>query len=127
MYAAFYGCLDIAELLLQAGARAELVRDDGVSALLSAAYQGHLEIARLLLKARADKNSARDDGTTPLMVASYHGHPAVVRLLLEAGAEDKADLAGTTALLLGRGLEGGSFHDASRASAFSLVRAPFFV
>eukprot|EP00438_Fugacium_kawagutii_P031022 Skav233083 [mRNA] locus=scaffold4078:152921:154192:+ [translate_table: standard] len=85
------GNVDIAQLLLEAGASPDQARRDGSTPLLVAAQTGNVDIARLLLEAGASPDKARKDGSTPLLVAAGAGaagasHLDVARLLIEAGA-----------------------------------------
>jgi ankyrin len=82
--------LDIARLLLQAGAEADAANRYGVTALSLAAANGNPAMIQLLVKAGADPNRASREGQTVLMTAARSGNAAAVRLLLDAGADVNA-------------------------------------
>ncbi|CAE7219946.1 ANKHD1, partial [Symbiodinium natans] len=81
------GHLEIARLLLNAGADKNSHNRKAQTALMHASFQGHIDIVRLLLDAGADKSLRDVSGTTALIHASYVGHIDIVRLLLNAGAD----------------------------------------
>ena len=114
-YAADGGFLEVARLLLQAGADRDYCRSPEVSegssseewdnigctALSRAANRGHAELVRLLLEAGADKDLQDEDGMTALMHAAHEGHVEIARILVAAGAgKDLEDEEGTTALMI---------------------------
>jgi len=80
------GQLDLAEEMLQAGARPDATNKVGNSPLFMAASKGDAPAVTLLLKYKADPNMAWDH-ETPLHAAVAQGHEAVVPLLLAAGAD----------------------------------------
>ena len=87
--AAFGGRLEIARLLIDAGASVDLANLDGVTALNMAARNlgGRLEVARLLVDAGANVDlKDRVHGDTPLCAAAERGQLGVVRLLLAHNA-----------------------------------------
>ncbi|MGE5813871.1 MAG: ankyrin repeat domain-containing protein [Acidobacteriota bacterium] len=110
MTALAFGYEDVAETLVQRGARADTLPavaglgrlrdaerllaaaggDERHRALVLAAQHGHVEIVRLLLEAGEDPNRYNPRGnhghSTPLHQAVWAGHDAVVRLLVERGA-----------------------------------------
>ena len=86
------GHLDIARLLLEAGAKKDVGGNSGRTALTRASSGGHVDIVRLPLEAGANKEVADNNGCTALIRASIDGHVVFVRFLLEAGANrDVAD------------------------------------
>lgn len=88
--ACLYGHLQCVEVLLQEGAKADVVNtQDGTTALHDAAAGGYLEIAQLLLnRSGASIVSQQDtDGDTALHNAARGGHLEVVQLLLQQGAD----------------------------------------
>jgi uncharacterized protein len=87
--AAFFGHLDVAQLLVERGADIEAVARNPmqVMPLHSAAAGRHLEIARLLVGRGADVNAAQERGFTPLHAAAQNGDMGLLRLLLDRGAE----------------------------------------
>jgi uncharacterized protein len=94
--AALGGHLEIAKLLLDAGAPVNPMSNDG-SALLMGAWGRHESIVHLLLQAGANVNLASASGETPLMAAALKGHVAIAKLLLDQGANVNAQTTkGTT-------------------------------
>ncbi len=91
--AAMCGHVDIAALLISAGARIDArnhaVQADNVTPLHLAAGLGHADVARLLIAKGADVNDRADvHGWGPLGWASMDGpHEEVAQVLLDAGAE----------------------------------------
>lgn len=88
--ACLYGHAQCVELLLQEGARADVINaEDGTTALHDAAAGGYVEIAQLLLnKTGPSIVSVQDaDGDTALHNAARGGHLDVVRYLLQQGAD----------------------------------------
>jgi ankyrin repeat protein len=86
-WAAYKDNLEIARLLIAAGADAKRVTRIGkINPLFMAATNGDAAMIELLLKAGADANSANELGTTPLMVASASGNVEAVTMLLNHGA-----------------------------------------
>ena len=95
----------ITELLIQAGADANLTTRDGKNTLFAANALGDVEIARLLIKAGADVNVQDHEGKTLLMFLleshqSFYSHTNLIQLLLESGARiNDQDEDGKTALI----------------------------
>ncbi|CAJ1373978.1 unnamed protein product [Effrenium voratum] len=85
---------------LEAGVKADVVDEDGVSALMMAAMTGSAEACEVLLKGGAGVNWAeRNAGRTALMFASQGGHLDAVKTLLAAKADtSKVDSEGQTSL-----------------------------
>mmetsp|Transcript_8221 Transcript_8221/g.19668 ORF Transcript_8221/g.19668 Transcript_8221/m.19668 type:complete len:237 (-) Transcript_8221:16-726(-) len=101
MWASLFGYVDVALLLLEAGADADWCDHDGDTALMYAATNGHAQVVKLLLGAGAEKDLRSKDGWTALMHAAWNGDPQVAQLLLEAGAnKDLSDSRGHTPLML---------------------------
>jgi len=98
-YAASYGYLEIAELLLAKNANVNAQTGKGLTPLHYAASRGHKEMLDLLLSQGA-KVDARDGvGCTPLYDAATSGHIEQVRELLTAKADvNAATLRGYTPL-----------------------------
>ena len=88
-YAACEGQIDIARILLAAGAGVnEPVGKDCNSPLQAAAANGHAEMVRFLLGQGAGVNVTDKHGCCyPLKLAAHFGHVETVKLLLEAGAK----------------------------------------
>ena len=91
--------VQIAALLVKAGARVDDTDEDGNTPLHHAAELDHIEIVRLLLDSGATVDPQNRDGMTPLMVAASHGNAAIVQMLLAKGADPmKTDFTGRDAL-----------------------------
>lgn len=88
--AAERGRVDVARLLLNAGADVNATDKYGSTALVSASSAGHADIVKLLIAAGANvnmKTTGTYGGETALMAASENGRTEIVRSLLEAGAD----------------------------------------
>src|SRR5690606_7400227 len=77
--------VEIARLLLEAGADPNAKDRMQDSAFLYAGAEGLNEILRLTLRHGADVTSTNRFGGTALIPASEHGHVETVRILIEAG------------------------------------------
>ena len=86
-WAAYQGDLDIAQLLLRAGANAGTQNRYAVTPLTLAAGRGNAPIVEALLDAGADANTTLPEGETVLMAAARSGNVDVLRLLLAHGAD----------------------------------------
>jgi uncharacterized protein len=88
-FAAFFGSLHAADVLLQYGAdpRATAPGFGNVQPLHSAAAGGHTEVARLLLDRGVDANAQQNGGFAPLHAAAANGNRPLVELLLARGAD----------------------------------------
>ncbi|GAB5370816.1 hypothetical protein AAMO2058_001525700, partial [Amorphochlora amoebiformis] len=80
------GYVDIARMLIEAGAKLNQVSDHGASPLFIACQLGQVEIAKLLLDNGADVDQPDHFGTSPLAIALSKNHMEVVQMLLRAGA-----------------------------------------
>jgi hypothetical protein len=86
MYAALYGDMPSARLLLEMGADPNVRNDAGATALLWAVDDPAM--TRLLLERRADPNVQSLDGRTPLQVAAGRDDASeIVNALLDHGAD----------------------------------------
>jgi ankyrin repeat protein len=86
--------------LLQAGAGANELIEDGTTALMVAAYRGNKEIVELLVGRGAPIDAQDKDGCTALMRAAWQGHTEVVGLLINQGAAvNIQDQSGEDALM----------------------------
>jgi ankyrin repeat protein len=81
------GHLEVAQVLLEAGADLHTRDDDGGTLLHAAAWSGNGAVVRFLLQRGLDVNAATKSGRTPLMAAAEEGHLEAARALLEAGAD----------------------------------------
>ena len=100
-WAAYQGDLEVAQLLLQAGAIADAPNRYAVTPLALACGRGNAPIVEALLDAGADANTTLPEGETVLMAAARSGNVDVLRLLLARGAEVSATESwrGQTALM----------------------------
>src|SRR5262249_44007281 len=99
-WASYRDNVEIADLLIRAGARVNAVTDLGVTPLWNACLNGSESMARRLLEAGANPRLALLLGETPVMAASRSRNPAVVEQLLAKGADVNARAArGPTALM----------------------------
>src|SRR6476469_3229845 len=91
-FAAFFGKVEAARTLLDAGAVVNVysVNELQVQPLHSAAAGRHHEVCRVLIAAGADVNATQRNGFTPLHAAAQHGDDELVELLLSAGADPMA-------------------------------------
>lgn len=100
-WAAHWGDMETADLLIQAGADVNRANDYRVTPLSLACAQGNPGLIRMLLDAGANPNAARNTGETPLMTCARTGNAEAVKLLLERGADANAkeNRRGQTALM----------------------------
>src|SRR3984893_11252161 len=93
--------VETAEMLLGAGAHANVANRYGVTPLWLAATNGNAVIVEALLKAGADANAPMPQGETVLMTAARAGNPDAVQALLTHGADVNAteDGLGENALI----------------------------
>ena len=73
--------LELARLLVDAGADPTAKQPNGFTPLHAAAHNGDVELAELLLANGADPAAATDDGRTPRDVALANGHGDLAELL----------------------------------------------
>ncbi|MCU1336109.1 MAG: ankyrin repeat protein [Bryobacterales bacterium] len=110
LFAARQGCIECAQILLDAGAKINTTDPDGISPVLMAVINGHYDVAGLLLNKGADPNLADETGRTALysavdfntMPVSNRPAPKVIdnqltsldliTLLLDKGANVNAQL-----------------------------------
>jgi ankyrin repeat protein len=94
--------LEMADLLLKAGARVSATNREGATPMQLAALNGNAAMIDRLLKAGADANaSLSSDGDTALMLTSRTGKADAVKVLLDSGAkvDAKESWGDTTALM----------------------------
>jgi ankyrin repeat protein len=101
LWSAHWADLDVADLLLQAGADPNAANDLRMTPLSQACTNGSDPFVRLLLKSGANPNTAIGTGVTPLMTCAKSGSVDAVKRLLEYGAEinAKEPSQGQTALM----------------------------
>ncbi|CAM9607045.1 unnamed protein product, partial [Ectocarpus fasciculatus] len=91
MYATDEGCSRVVRILLDNGAKINLVADGGFDALSRAAMGGHLGVVKALLTAGANLEGITASlSVTPLHLAVAFGHTEVVSELIEEGANPNA-------------------------------------
>jgi ankyrin repeat protein len=100
-WAAYHDDVEVAELLVRAGANVKAANRYDVTPLSLGCTNGNATMVDLLLKAGADPNAPLPGGETPLMRAARTGTLAAVRALLTHGAlvDRKDDRRGQTALM----------------------------
>src|SRR5260370_3159751 len=106
-WAAYKDDLEMARLLLAAGANVKVAtREGAITPLFMACTNGSAPMIDALLKAGADANSVKSNGTTALMTAAASGSADAVKLLLDHGADAKAKESahGQTALMFAAAL-----------------------
>ena len=87
--AAIGGHVEVARLLLEAGASTEVRDCTGATPLCEAVFHNHLDVVRLLrTDFGADVNAPNAFGWTPLHVAVDRGHREVTDYLLDKGGAD---------------------------------------
>ncbi len=93
--------LEIADLLIAAGANAKAASRYRITPLTLAGTNGDAAMIQRLLKAGADPNSASEEGQTALMTAALTGKADAIKILLTAGAKVNAveSYKGQTALM----------------------------
>ena len=101
METALNGCLQIAILLIEAGADVNIFDMSGHTALMLAVRKGHLKIGEILIKAGADVDKFTAEGLTALLYCTLEGNEKGVRFLVQAGADvNMVDRSGHTALMM---------------------------
>jgi ankyrin repeat protein len=93
--------VETAQMLLAAGAHANVANRYGVTPLWLAAGNGNAVLVEALLKAGADANTSMPQGETVLMTAARAGNPDAVQALIARGADvnAKEDGLGEDALM----------------------------
>jgi ankyrin repeat protein len=90
IWAASRNDVEMADLLLRAGADPKAANEYGATALYAASANADSAMTVKLLAAGADANAQLFSGETPLMAAARQGNLATVRALLAAGADPSA-------------------------------------
>jgi uncharacterized protein len=97
--AATNGNLQIAAILIKAGAGLDVKDKLGNTALHLAVDRNQVEMAQLLIDVGAALDADNRHGMTPLMIAASRGNAAIVQALLNKGANmRKTDFTGRDAL-----------------------------
>jgi ankyrin repeat protein len=87
LWAAHWNDVDIADLLIRAGADPNLANDLRMTPLSRACTNGSAVLVERLLEAGANPNTAVATGETPLMTCAGSGSADAVRLLIARGAD----------------------------------------
>lgn len=90
--------MDIALLLLAAGADINVADGKGITPLIHAIYEKHLPLAEMLINKGADVNRRTKSGETALHPATYRGNLAIVKQLVMKGADVNAEDDGRSPL-----------------------------
>src|SRR5882762_5201356 len=100
-WAAYWGDLDMAQLLLRSGARVDAANAFGVTPLALAVEYGSAAMVDHLIAAGANVNAALPSGETPLMTAARVGNLSVVQTLIAHHADVNAceGVRGQTAVM----------------------------
>lgn len=103
-WASYWDNLEIARVLVDAGANPSAKTDLGVTPLWPASQNGSALMTALLLEAGADPRATLLSGETLVMTAARSGSAEVVRQLLEGGADPNGSATrGQTALMWAAG------------------------
>jgi|TARA_B100000315_G_scaffold107356_1_gene98529 ankyrin repeat protein len=87
MYAASNDKIDIAKILLDAGADVNAINKRRSTALIIAAWHGYINMVEVLINAGADVSVKNKDGNTALKIATeINDQKKITSLLVEAGA-----------------------------------------
>ncbi len=106
-WAAYKDDVEMAKMLLAAGANTKAVTRDGlITPLFMACRNGDAPMIQAIIAAGADPNAADEHGTTPLMAAASAGNPDALKTLIEHGANvnAKEGVHGQTALMFAAAL-----------------------
>lgn len=87
MVATETGNVEVARLLIEAGAEVNAARSSGETCLISAVRSKNQAMTELLLSAKADPNVLTGKGWTPIWVAVQMKWPEGIALLAKAGAD----------------------------------------
>ena len=90
VWAASHNDVEMADMLLRAGADAKAANEFGATALYAAAGSAELPMTQKLIAAGADPNAALMSGETALMQAARRGSVDIVQALLAAKADPNA-------------------------------------
>lgn len=87
IYAAVRGDVRIGQLLVARGAQVNAGAANGFTALMMAVREGHVAFVKWLLEQRADPNLETDAGLTAMSIARQTGRAEIQELLVKAGAK----------------------------------------
>src|SRR5436190_1832515 len=88
-WAVYKDDIDLADMLLRAGAKPDVVNREGITPLHMASLYGNVKMMDRLLKAGADPKRRGPAGETMLMLAARNGNPEAITLLIAAGVEGR--------------------------------------
>jgi ankyrin repeat protein len=100
-WAVYRDDLEMADMLIRAGANVDVRNRENITPLFLAALYGNPRMIALLLRAGADPKQAGPNGETMLMLAARNGNPDAVKAFITAGVDVNAreSLRLTTALM----------------------------
>ena len=87
LWAAHWNALEVADLLIRAGANANAANDFGMTPLSQACINGSAAFIGLLLKAGANPNTPVATGVPPIMTCARTGNAEAVRVLIAGDAD----------------------------------------
>lgn len=93
-WAAYSGFVEMAKLLLEAGADPEIKTINNMTPLIVSVQQNDFYMTKLLAETGANIEVSNGLGSTPLFIASYLGYDAILKLLLERGANKDTSVSG---------------------------------
>ncbi|HYH92528.1 MAG TPA: ankyrin repeat domain-containing protein [Candidatus Saccharimonadales bacterium] len=95
-YAAFFGKIEVARILLEHGASVDAYTTNAFAnqPLHAAAAGRNVELCRVLLAAGADVDATQHGGYTPLHEAAGNGDVELAELFISAGADPTIELPG---------------------------------
>jgi cytohesin len=91
--AAYNGCKDIAQLLIEYGVSVHVLDNAGETPLHKACARGHIELVKLLIEYKSQIDAKAKDGSTPLYLAASSEHREITEILLSHGALMEPDIA----------------------------------
>lgn len=100
-WAVYRDDLEMTDMLLRAGAKADVKNIEGITSLHMASLYGNAGMIERIVKAGADPKQRGPFGETMLMLAARNGNPEAITLLVAAGVDvnAKEPLRLTTALM----------------------------
>src|SRR5256712_7379681 len=100
-WAVYKDDIELADMLLRAGAKPDVVNREGITPLHMASLYGDVKMMDRLLEAGGNPNRRGPAGETMLMLAARNGNPEAITLLIRAGVDvnTQEPIRGTTALM----------------------------
>lgn len=121
IHAAMGNQIEIAKLLIEAGANVNARTQDGSTPLMAAAVMGHASMTRILLDEGADPTLRNQNGADARVKAEEYGHANVV-VLLDAMTRGEAKAAKSPAAEVTPSVAPSAFE--ARAEPAPLAKAP---